>query len=285
MTARAAPAPKHGPSRLLTRDEEVELARQFRLTRDPALSRILVESHLRLVSKVARQCCSRKSMLADVVQEGCLGLMRAVEKYDPDRGIRLSSYAVWWIRAFIFQYIMANSRMMRVATTYAQRKLFFNLHREVQRLEGQGKEVDSKEIGVRLGVAEKVVVEMRARLGGREVEFDATVGVDASSSRGPDGMSASPRPDEEVADRQLRAAVRRRLDEVAEDLEPRERAILRERLLADDPITLGAIGIRFGISRERARQVEAQMIRRLRPIFQDLLGTEIDDSPPRPLAA
>src|SRR6185369_12616081 len=98
------------------------------------------------VVKIARQCCSRQSLLPDLIQEGTLGLMRAVEKYDPDRGIRLSSYAAWWIRAFIYQYIMANARMLRIATTFAQRKLYFQLNRESQRLEREGKPALSQDI-------------------------------------------------------------------------------------------------------------------------------------------
>src|SRR2546423_59425 len=97
-----------GDNRLLSREEEVELARKYRETHDPKVAQTLIESHLRLVAKIARQSCSRRELLPDVIQEGCLGLMRAVEKYDPDRGIRLSSYAAWWIRAFIYQYLMAN---------------------------------------------------------------------------------------------------------------------------------------------------------------------------------
>src|SRR6202008_1239328 len=124
-------------------------------THDPALARRLVESHLRLVVKIARQCCSRQSLLPDLIQEGCLGLIRAVEKFDPDRGIRLSSYAAWWIRAFIYHHIMTNTRMVRIATTFHQRKLFFNLNRATQQLERDGKEVLPKDIADHLGVTEK----------------------------------------------------------------------------------------------------------------------------------
>src|SRR5688572_15991845 len=136
--AASVPAMSFKDAKLLTREEETTLARQYRETHDPAVARRLIESHLRLVTKIARQCCSRRELLPDLIQEGCLGLMRAVEKYDPERGIRLSSYAAWWIRAFIYQHIMANSRMMRVATTFTQRKLFFNLNRESERLSREG---------------------------------------------------------------------------------------------------------------------------------------------------
>jgi len=148
---------KYAP--LLSREEEEQLARRYRETHDPTIAATLVESHLRLVAKIARQCCSRAALLPDLIQEGCLGLMRAVQKYDPGRGIRLSSYAAWWIRAFIYQHIMTNARMMRIATTFTQRKLFFNLNRESVRLERAGKEALPKDIADSLGVPEEAVVE------------------------------------------------------------------------------------------------------------------------------
>jgi RNA polymerase sigma-32 factor len=264
---------------LLTRKEEVALAQKYRETHDPALARRLVESHLRLVVKIARQCCSRQSLLPDLIQEGCLGLIRAVEKYDPDRGIRLSSYAAWWIRAYIYQYIMANSRMIKVATTFTQRKLFFNLNRECNRLERAGKEVEPKEIAARLGVSEKAVIEMSARLNGREVQFDTTVAVDPpSADECLGGINVPQRPDEEVETRELQGAIRKKLDELVLTLETRERLIFEERLLAEKPITLRELGQKFGISRERARQLEERLKKRLRPVLQTMLGEADDDA-------
>ncbi len=260
---------------LLSREDEVLLAQQYRDTHDPALARKLVESHLRLVVKIARQCCSRQSLLPDVIQEGCLGLIRAVEKYDPDRGIRLSSYAAWWIRAYIYQYIMANSRMMKVATTFTQRKLFFNLNRECSRMERAGKEVDPKEIAARLGVTEKAVTEMSARLNGREVQFDTTMAVDPpSADECLGGICVPLRPDEEVERSELQSVVRAKMDELVGTLEKRERLIFEERLMADKPITLRELGQKFGISRERARQLEERLKKRLRPMLQPMLGVE-----------
>src|SRR5688572_2407905 len=264
---------------LLSAEEEVALARKYRETHDPALARRLVESHLRLVVKIARQCCSRQSLLPDLIQEGCLGLIRAVEKYDPDRGIRLSSYAAWWIRAYIYQYIMANSRMIKVATTFTQRKLFFNLNRECNRLERAGKEVEPKEIAARLGVSEKAVIEMSARLNGREVQFDTTVAVDPPAPEECLNAICVPlRPDEEVENRELQQAIRKKLNELVGTLETRERLIFEERLLAEKPITLRELGQRFGISRERARQLEERLKKRLRPVLQTMLGESDDDA-------
>jgi RNA polymerase sigma-32 factor len=260
-------------SRLLTREEEVAMARSYRDSHDPVIGRKLVESHLRLVAKIARECCSRRELLPDLIQEGSLGLMRAVEKYDPERGIRLSSYAAWWIRAYIYQYILANSRMMRVATTFTQRKLFFNMNRECRRLERGGQEASSKDIAQNLGVPEKAVVEMRARLGGREVSFETTLAIDSgSANQRLDGASTPERPDDLVEDRDLRSAIAKRLGEIEGTLDPRERVIFDERLVAENPITLRQLGERFGISRERARQIENRLKQRLQPLFREFMA-------------
>jgi len=268
--------PSFKDSPLLTLEQEQELAREYRRTGDRVIVQRLVESHLRLVVSIARQCCSRPGLLPDVIQEGCLGLMRAVEKYDPDRGIRLSSYAAWWIRAYVYQYIMANSRLMKVATTFAQRKLFFNLNRETERLRREGKEPDAKEIASRLNVPESTVIEMTNRLGARDVNFDTTGGVDSPDERR-DGIVVPLRPDEDVEKRQLHAAIRRKMEQVAKDLDPRERVIFEQRLIGENPITLRELGARFGISRERARQLEERLKNRLRPLLQSVVG-DIGDS-------
>lgn len=258
------------PTRFLTREEETDLARRYGETGDPALARRLVESHFQLVAKLARQCCSRRELLPDLIQEGCLGLMRAVEKYDPGRGIRLSSYAAWWIRAFIYQYLMTNTRMLRVATTFAQRKLYFHMDREIQRLERAGKPAQDEDIAQRLAVPERVVREMRARLAGREVHLETTVTVDADlQAQRLDGVSAPPRPDEEVEENDLRSRLAERVESVGATLGTRDRAIFEERLLAEDPVTLREIGLRFGVSRERARQLEASLKKRLRPLLRE----------------
>jgi RNA polymerase sigma-32 factor len=265
-------------SRLLNREEEVDLARRYRETHDPAVARQLIESHLRLVAKIARECCSHRELLPDLIQEGSLGLMRAVEKYDPDRGIRLSSYAAWWIRAYVYQYILANSRMMRLATTFTQRKLFFNLNRECQRLERSGQEATSKDIAANLNVPEKAVIEMRARLGGREVPFETTLAVDSgAANQRLDGAAAPERPDDVIEERDLRSAVAKRRNEIQGTLDARERVIFDERLTAEKPITLRQLGLRFGVSRERARQIENRLKLRLRPLFREFADEVVQE--------
>jgi RNA polymerase sigma-32 factor len=264
---------------LLSREEEHELAVKFHQTRDPEIAYRLVTANLRLVVKIAHEYRRAAFNLLDLIQEGNIGLMHAVQKYDPFRGVKLSSYAAWWIRAYVYQYIMANSRMIKVATTFTQRKLFFNLNRECNRLERAGKEVEPKEIAARLGVSEKAVVEMSTRLNGREVQFDTTVAVDPpSADECLGGINVPQRPDEEVENRELQGAIRKKLDELVGSLETRERLIFEERLLAEKPITLRELGQRFGISRERARQLEERLKKRLRPVLQTMLGEGESDA-------
>jgi RNA polymerase sigma-32 factor len=263
--------------RPLSAKEELEMARAYRTTGDHRLAQRLVESHLGLVVKISAQCCARKSLLPDAIQEGTLGLIRAVERFDPARGVRLSTYAGWWIRAWVFQYVMANTRMMRVATSAVQRRLFFNLKRATWRLGQDGQEPQPKEIAARLGVSEGAVVEMQARLGGREVQFETTAAADLGSPHHRlDGTLAPQRPDDLVERRELRAAVARKRDEMLPTLTARERTILDERFTADEPLTLRELGTRFGVSRERARQLELQLKGRLQPAFRAIWGASVD---------
>jgi RNA polymerase sigma-32 factor len=257
---------------VLTREEETRLATEYVQTKHPDLRRQLVEGHLRLVVKIAHECRSRHVPLQDLIQEGCLGLMKAVEKYDPTRGVRLPSYAAWWIRAYIFQYIMTNSRVVRVATTFAQRKLFFSLRREQARMQRAGLEAAPAELAKHLGVAEKDVVEMSMRLGSQDVQFDTAA---AFSSKVPtefeEALGRPPRPDEEVESHDLRQAVREKVESVESTLEKRDRFIFEHRLMAEKPLTLQELGKRCGISRERARQLEERLKSRLRAHFESMV--------------
>lgn len=256
---------------VLEREEEMRLALQYQRTRDPGIARRLVEGHLRLVIKIAHECCFQQTMLPDLIQEGCLGLMRAVAKYDPARGVRLSSYASWWIRANIFHYIMTNARIVRVATTFAQRKLFFSLRRETQKLRAEGELPDTVALARRLRVPEGDVLEMSARLAARDVHFGSGSDAKGAASEADLAHPEAP-PDEVLATHEVRAVVRRHMQELDGDLEGRERVIFDERLCAEEPLTLQEVGKRFGLSRERARQIESRLKRRLRADLEILLG-------------
>lgn len=257
---------------ILTREEELRLATEYKETQDPKLAQRLVEGHLRLVVKIARECSSRKALLPDLIQEGCLGLMKAVSKYDPTKGVRLSSYASWWIRAYMFQYIMANARVLRVATTFAQRKLFFSLRRETEKLRGSGEPVEPKELAARLGVHEDDVREMEERLNGRDVQYDTTAAVESRPGEYGELPGETVLPDQLVEANEFRNAVRAKLEDLKMGLEARERLIFEERLVAENPITLQELGQRCGISRERARQIEERLKMRLRPHFEPMMG-------------
>ncbi|XXF76714.1 RNA polymerase factor sigma-32 [Myxococcaceae bacterium GXIMD 01537] len=250
---------------LLSREEEQSLARRYRDTQDVQAAARLVASNLRLVVKLAHEYHRNPMSLLDLVQEGNIGLMQAVKKYDPDRGVKLSSYAAWWIRAYILRYIMDNWKMVKLGTTEAQRKLFFKLRQEQDKLVAQGFEPSPKLLAERLHVTEQDVVEMDQRLGHDEVSLDAPVGDESRESRAdrylPSGAQAA---DERLGNEELRALFKEKLAEFSRTLEGKERYIFEHRLVADEPLTLQDIGDTYGVSRERARQIEAALINRMR---------------------
>ena len=250
---------------LLTREEERELAEEFRRTGDLKAAYRLVASNLRLVVKIANEYHRNPLSLLDLIQEGNIGLMQAVKKYDPGRGVKLSSYAAWWIRAYILRYIMDNWRMVKLGTTEAQRKLFFKLRQEQDRLMSQGFEVTPKLLADRLNVTEQDVVEMDQRLRHHELSLDAPIGEDGSTTRADRFLPAEGTPaDVRLGNEELKKLFRDKLGEFAKDLRDKERFIFEKRLMSDEPLTLQEIGDKYGISRERARQIEANLISRIR---------------------
>jgi RNA polymerase sigma-32 factor len=256
---------------LLKREEEVALAQRYRATGDVNAAYRLVASNLRLVVKLAHEYHRNPLSLLDLVQEGNIGLMQAVKKYDPERGVKLSSYAAWWIRAYILRYIMDNWKMVKLGTTEAQRKLFFKLRQEQDKLMAQGFEVTPKMLAERLNVTEQDVVEMDQRLGHDEVSLDAPVGGDDSTATRGDRLlpSASQGAEERLGNEQLRSLFRQKLQDFAQSLEGKERYIFEHRLISDEPLTLQDIGDKYGVSRERARQIEAALINRMREYMRE----------------
>ena len=264
---------------LLTPDEEHSLAVRYTETGDVDAAAKLVTSNLRLVVKIAYEYRRAYRNIMDLVQEGNIGLMQAVKRYDPYRGVKLSSYAAWWIRAYILRFVLNNWRLVKLGTTQAQRKLFFNLNKEKARLASMGIEPTSAEIAARLQVEESEVVEMDRRLAAREASLDAPVGdTDGRPvSRVEMLPSSTQGPDTALADGQFHSLVRARMADFRATLEsPKDIAIFDERLLAEDPLTLQDLGIRFGISRERVRQLEARLLSRLREFLKAELGEAIE---------
>jgi RNA polymerase sigma-32 factor len=256
---------------LLTREEEQALAERYRATGDVNAAYRLVSANLRLVVKLAHEYHRNPISLLDLIQEGNVGLVQAVKKFEPERGVKLSSYAAWWIRAYILRYIMDNWRMVKLGTTEAQRKLFFKLRQEQNKLAAQGIEVTPKLLAERLSVTEADVVEMDQRLSNDEMSIDApmTPGDDGGNTRADFFLpSSTVGADEQLADSQVKSLFKRKLDEFAATLSEKDRFIFEKRLIADEPLTLQDVGAQYGVSRERARQIEAALIVRMREFMK-----------------
>ncbi|MGV3621418.1 MAG: RNA polymerase factor sigma-32 [Archangium sp.] len=269
LSAYMAEVTKHP---LLSREEEVALAKQYRDTGDVKAAYKLVASNLRLVVKLAHEYHRNPLSLLDLVQEGNIGLMQAVKKFDPERGVKLASYAAWWIRAYILRYIMDNWKMVKLGTTEAQRKLFFKLRQEQERLLKQGIEVTPKLLAERLNVTEQDVVEMDQRLGNDEMSIDAPIpGSDDEKASRADKLlpSTAAQPDETIGNQELREMFRTKLAAFAEGLNEKDRYIFDKRLTADEPMTLQDIGAHYGVSRERARQLEAALLARMKTYMRE----------------
>jgi len=265
---------------LLSREEEHRLAVKFSKTHDPEIAYRLVTANLRLVVKIAHEYRRAAFNLLDLIQEGNVGLMHAVQKYDPFRGVKLSSYAAWWIRAYILRYLMDNWRMVKLGTTQAQRKLFFNLRKEQEKLLRQGFEAAPALLAEKLDVSEQDVREMDQRLGNDEFSLDAPVAAGGDESRQTHGdrlVQPSAPIDEQLANEELRKIFKQKLAEFGRTLTAEKDKFLFENRIAppDDrePMTLQQIGDLWGVTRERARQLEARLTERLK----DYLREELPD--------
>jgi len=262
---------------LLTREDEHDLAVQYYKTGDLAAARRLVEANLRLVVKIAHEYRRAYRNLLDLIQEGNVGLMQAVKKYDPYRGVKLSSYAAWWIRAYILKFILNNWRLVKIGTTQAQRKLFFNLRKEKEKLEREGFVPESKLLAERLNVSEQEVIDMEKRLGSAEMSLDAPLSNDEDDGRTRlDMVTGGTRPDVEAESGEFTEMLREKLEKFGAQLSGRERTIFEERMLNDAPSTLQDIGEKYGISRERARQIESRLKGKLEKYLRAELGDAID---------
>jgi RNA polymerase sigma-32 factor len=261
---------------LLTPEETQRLAEDFVATGNPAAAARLVTSNLRLVVKIAYEYRRAYKNIMDLVQEGNIGLMQAVKRYDPYRGVKLSSYAAWWIRAYILRFILNNWRLVKLGTTQAQRKLFFNLRKKRAELLAMGIDPTDAEVAKQLNVTESEVAEMDVRLSSGEKSLDAPVGdSDGRPIAKIDLMpSAGQGPESLLAEGEIQALVKEKLDAFRKTLDGREKdiAIFDERLVAEDPLTLQELGDRFGISRERVRQLEQRLTSKLREYLREELG-------------
>jgi RNA polymerase sigma-32 factor len=259
---------------LLTPQEEKELATRYRETGDEASAYKLTTSNLRLVIKIAMEFQKywMKNLL-DLIQEGNIGLMQAIKKFDPYRGIKLSYYASFWIKAYILKFIMDNWKLVKIGTTQSQRKLFYNLKREKEKLRARGIEPGPELLAEVLQVKEEEVIEMDQRLGGWELSLDAPLKEGSEEFHKNFLPASEPQIEETLARAQLNQIFHRKLEDFRKQLNSKELDILNLRLLSETPLTLQDIGGRHQISRERVRQIEDRLIKKLR----HFLKSEISD--------
>jgi RNA polymerase sigma-32 factor len=263
---------------LLSSDEEHKLAVEYvkgGQNRDVAAR--LVTANLRLVVKIAYEYRRAYRNMMDLVQEGNIGLMQAVKRYDPYRGVKLSSYAAWWIRAYMLRFILNNWRLVKVGTTQAQRKLFFNLNKEKARLTAMGIEPSHAEIAKRLNVAESEVTEMDRRLARADASLDATVNeADGRSTTRLELMpSTNATPDQIAEGAEFSELLQGQLEEFRKTLIGKDVAIFDKRVVADEPLTLQELGDQFGVSRERVRQLESRLMGKLREHLRENFGDAV----------
>lgn len=253
---------------LLTPEEEYKLAVEQHDQGDVQAAHRLVTSNLRLVVKIANEFRQAQLSTLDLIQEGNFGLMKAVKKFNPYKGVKLSSYAAWWIRAYILKFIMDNKSQVKMGTTAAQRKLFYNLEKVRQKLLTEFDTVDSKLIADTLNVKEKDVIEMQKRLGGGDTSLDG----EREGGVAPIEIleSDAEMVDEQLAREEIQGIFLNQLNDFHQSLVGRDREIFEQRLLAENPKTLKEIGDQYGISRERARQLEAKILKNLKGFVQDL---------------
>jgi len=250
---------------LLTREEERDLAIRVMEQKDDEAAYRLVTANLRLVVKIAMDFHRywTKNLL-DLIQEGNLGLLQAVKKFDPYRGIKFSYYASFWIKAYILKFIMDNWKLVKIGTTQSQRKLFFNLAKERDKLIAQGYAPEPKLLAERLDVKEEEVVEMTQRLGGWEVSLSSPMGEDSREAFG--AFLPDPRTpiDDQLSEVENRGLLIRSLNEFRKTLSGKEADIFDNRIMAEKPLTLQDLGDKYNISRERIRQLQEKMINQIK---------------------
>ncbi len=255
--------------KLLTREEERALGIRVREHGDKDAAYALVTSNLRLVVKIALEF-QRVWMqnLLDLIQEGNIGLMQAVRKFDPYKNVKFSYYASFWIKAYILKFIMDNWRLVKIGTTQGQRKLFFKLKKEKQKLIEQGFDPKPKLLSERLGVSEREIVDMDQRLDGWDVSLDAPLKDDSDTERIEFLSTESVSAEDQVAKKEIEVLLHNKIDEFRKNMTDREKEIFDLRIFSDTPVTLQEIGDRYGISRERVRQVEKNIIKKMREFFK-----------------
>ena len=255
--------------KLLTREQERELGIRVREYGDKDAAYRLVTSNLRLVVKIALEF-QRVWMqnLLDLIQEGNIGLMQAVKKFDPYKNVKFSYYSSFWIKAYILKFIMDNWRLVKIGTTQGQRKLFFKLKKEKQKLVDMGFEPRPKLLSERLGVSEREIVDMDQRLDGWDVSLDAPLKDDSDTERIEFLSTSTDSIEDQMSKKEIEVLLHNKIAEFRKKMTPREIEIFDLRIFSDNPVTLQEIGDRYGISRERVRQVEKNIIKKMSEFFK-----------------
>lgn len=259
--------------KLLTSEEEEALIKEMQDSGDIEVAKKLVLANLRLVVKIALEYRSAWQNVMDLIQEGNIGLMKAVSKYDATKGAKLSYYSSWWIRSYILKFILDNFRLVKIGTTNEQKKLFFNLLKEKERLVGLGINPDNKMISANLGVSEKSVAVMDRRLGagGSELSIEAKLDDNGPSLADVLTNSEDIPVDDRLGDIQGVEILKEHLKSFLEDLKERDREIFEKRLLSEVPASLQSIADQYGVSRERIRQIEERLINNLKVYMSEFI--------------
>jgi RNA polymerase sigma-32 factor len=262
---------------ILSAEEEYMLAKRFEEHQDPQAAAKLVTSHLRLVAKIAMGYRGYGLPVSELISEGNIGLMQGVKKFEPDRGFRLATYAMWWIKASMQEFILRSWSLVKLGTTAAQKKLFFNLRKMKSNLEayddGDLRPEDVKKIATDLGVTEAEVISMNRRmLNGGDTSLNVSFNEDGEGQWQDALVDDGPLQDEIVADAEERVVHRAMLVEAMESLSDREKHILTERRLIEDPRTLEELSQEFGVSRERVRQIEVRAFEKLQKAMMRIAG-------------
>src|SRR5215216_2967210 len=257
----------------LSKEEELLLFHEYQTQGSREAAVKLIMANLRVSVAIAGEYLHTGADHMDLIQEGNIGLMQAIKKFDPAKNVRFYAYAAWWARAYILRYLLNTYRLIKVGTTQDQRKLFYNLKKEKAKLEREGFAPDTKLLADRLNVRERDVIEMDQRLGSWELSLDQPLNTETQGTLLDILPSQDAPADERLATHELQQVFRAKLAEFAKTLDEREEDILRNRILSETPLTLEDMGAKYGITKERTRQLEARIIKRLR----DYLKKEVKD--------
>jgi len=260
---------------VLSREDEMKLAKRYFETKDPEAAQALVRANLRFVVKIAAEYARFSSRMIDLIQEGNVGLMHAVKDYNPYKGARLITYAVWWIRGYIQEYLMRQFSMVRIGTTANQRKLFYQLQRQKNELEKMSSPENIAQLSHKLGIPKDEVEEMAKRVSGRDVSLDKTSDDDSGGTLSLGSIlskeDGSLPLDEQLALSEQLKFLKDAIDSIKADLNEKEKIILEERVLNEEPLTLQEIGEKYHITREAVRQNEARLINKIKTALAQLM--------------